>query len=61
MSDKDKYHEIAKIWDLIKMIQQDIQNRNRLKDFETKLMFNKGEMWQREDKLGVEITYKIDK
>ena len=27
------------------MIDWNLQNRNRLKDFETKLMFTKGEMW----------------
>ena len=35
------------------MIQKNLQNRNRLKDFETtKLMFTKGETWVGRKKLG---------
>ena len=34
------------------MIQKNLQNRNRLKDFETKLMVTKGKMWGGKDKLG---------
>ena len=30
---KDKYHEIANMWNLRKMTQKNLQNRNRLKDF----------------------------
>ena len=34
------------MWDLIKnRIQKNLKNRNRLKDFETKFMVTKGEMW----------------
>ena len=33
------------MWNLIEMIQQNLENRNGLNDFETKLMFTKGEMW----------------
>jgi len=31
---------------------KNLQNRNRLKDFETKFMVTKGEMWGERDKLG---------
>ena len=31
------------MWNLIKMIQKNLQNRNRLKDFETKFMIAKRE------------------
>ena len=33
------------MWKLIKMIRKNIKNRNRLKDFETKLMVSNGETW----------------
>ena len=35
-----------------KIIQKDLLNRNRIKDFETKFMVTKGEMWGGRDKLG---------
>jgi len=34
------------------MIQKNLQNRHRLKDFETKFVVTKGEMWGGRDKLG---------
>ena len=41
--EKDKYYEITNTWNLIKMIKRTyLQNRNRLKDFKTKLMVTKG-------------------
>ena len=47
------------------MIQRNLQNRNRLKDFETKLMVTKEETWSCGYKLGVgtniqTTVYKID-
>ena len=36
--------EITNMWNLIKMIQQNLENRNRLKDFKTKLVFTKGKV-----------------
>ena len=36
------------MWYLIKMIQKNLQNRNRLKDFKTKLTVIKGEMLEGE-------------
>ena len=50
-SEKDKY-EITNVWNLIEMIQQNLQNRNRLKDFKNKLMLIKGEIWWVRDILG---------
>ena len=41
---KDKYHEIINMCNLIKRIQKNLQNRNRLKDFKNNLMVTKGEM-----------------
>ena len=41
---KDKYHEIISMCNLIKMLQMNLQNRNRLKDFETKFVVTKWEM-----------------
>ena len=39
-------YEITNTWNLIfKMIQKNLQNRNRLKDLETKLMATKVETW----------------
>ena len=32
------------MWNLIKVTQKNLQNRNRVKDFEPKLMVTKGEM-----------------
>ena len=55
------------MWNLIKVMQKNLQNRNRLKDFEIKLMVTKGETWGRRDKLGgwdgpMQTTvYKIDR
>ena len=37
-------HETAMMGKLIKMIQKNLQNRNRLKGFETKFVVTKGEM-----------------
>ena len=34
------------------MIQKNLQNRNRLEDFEIEFMVTKGEMWGGKDKLG---------
>ena len=31
------------MWNLVKMVQKNLQNRNRLKDFETKVMVTNGE------------------
>ena len=40
---EDKYHEIITMWNLINMILKNLLiNRNRLKDFKTKLMVTKG-------------------
>ena len=39
-------HEIIDMWNLIKMIQKNLQNRKRLKDFKTKLTVTKGEMFR---------------
>ena len=45
MSDRETCiaYEITNTENLIKMVQENLQNRNRLKDFKTKLMFTKGE------------------
>ena len=40
------------MWNLIKMIQWNLENKNRLKDFKLKLRFTKGEMGEKKDKLG---------
>ena len=40
------------MWNLIKMIPNNLQNGNRYKDFETKFMVTKRETWGEEDKLG---------
>ena len=37
-------YEITNMWNIIKMIQNNLQNRNKLKDFKTKIMATKGEM-----------------
>ena len=37
---------------MIKKKKKNLQNRNRLKDFATKFMVTKGEMWGRRGKLG---------
>ena len=50
-AEKGNYYMISLMQNLIGMTQQNLENRNRLKDFKTKLMFTKGEMW-RGDKLG---------
>lgn len=52
-TEKDKQHyEITNMWNLIKMIQWNLENKNRLKDFKLKLRFTKGEMGEKKDKLG---------
>ena len=51
-TEKDNY-EITNMWNLAKMIQKNLQNRTRLKDYETKFTVTKGAMWDRRDKLGV--------
>ena len=38
--------EVTNMWNLIKMIQKNLQRRNRLKDFENELVATKGEMWK---------------
>jgi len=38
---------MTNVWSLIEMIQENLENRNRRKDFETKFMFTKGEMRRR--------------
>ena len=40
-------YEMTNVWSLIEMIQENLENRNRRKDFETKFMFTKGEMRRR--------------
>ena len=40
---KDKYHEIANTWNLIKIIQKNLQNGNRLNDFKNNHIITKGE------------------
>ena len=40
------------MWNLTKMIQKNLQKRNRLKGFENKFVVTKGETWGRKDKLG---------
>ena len=37
-------YEITNTWNQTKIIQKNLQNRNRLKDLETKFMVIKGEM-----------------
>ena len=43
-TEKDKSYESTNIWCLIEMIQWNLQNRNRLKDFETAFIFTKGKI-----------------
>ena len=48
------------------MIQKNLQDRNILKDFETKIMVTKGEMWEEEIAWGWDwhiptAIYKIDR
>ena len=46
------------MWNLIKMVQKNLQNQNRLKDFETKCLVTKGEMWWGEGQIrGLGLTY----
>ena len=40
------------MWNLTKMLQKKLQNRNKLKDFETKFMVTKGKMGGKRDELG---------
>ena len=40
------------MWNLTKMIQKNLQKRNRLKGFKDKFVVTKGETWGRKDKLG---------
>ena len=49
---KRQIYEVTNMWTLIKTIQRDLQNRNRVKDFETKFMVTKGEIWGGRDKFG---------
>ena len=35
------------MWNITKMIQKNLPNRKRLKDFETKFMVTKGKTWDR--------------
>ena len=53
-AEKDKDHMRSPICGLSnkKMTQKNLQNRNRLKDFEMKFMVIKGRTWCRRDKLG---------
>ena len=48
-NEKYKY-EITNIWNLTKIIQMNLQNRNKLKDLK-KCMVAKGKMWWGRDKL----------
>ena len=40
------------MWNLAKNDTKELQNINRLKDFDTKFMITKGEMWGGRGKLG---------
>ena len=51
VSQRKVSHEITNVWTLINVIQKSLQNRNRPKDLETKLIATKGGTWGM-DKLG---------
>ena len=38
-------HEIANVWNLMKNNIKNLQSRNRLKDYKTKILITKGELW----------------
>ena len=45
-SDRERQiYDITYMWNLKKMIQMNLQSRNRLTDIENKLMVNKRERW----------------
>ena len=44
-TEKGKYHVVSHVESNFKMIQTYLQNRNRLTEFENKLMVTKGHRW----------------
>ena len=62
-TDKDTYHMMALVWNLILRKKDDLilQNRNRLTDIENKMIVTKGEMWGGgiNQELGNEHTYAL--